>query len=62
MNAMLEINAVYSIQLCSGEVRLWKYLGEGKGGRVWWNDQDSGTIFNEESILYAWQILEKQVA
>ncbi len=53
-----EINVVYSIRLCSGEFRLWKYLGAGGGQRVWWNDLSTGAVFNEDSIMYAWDIVE----
>lgn len=53
----LEINRIYVIRLCSGEITRWRYLGEGAGERVWWTDVTTGTIFNEGSILYAWQIV-----
>ena len=52
-----EINRIYSIRLCSGEMRAWKYLGEGSGKRIWWCDSSTGIVFNEESILYAWEVV-----
>jgi hypothetical protein len=59
LNQGLELNGIYTIQLCSGELRFWKYLGVGSGNRVWWYDIDTGANFNEESILYAWTIHAK---
>lgn len=32
MESSVLVNHVYSIKLCSGEIRLWKHLGEGSGG------------------------------
>lgn len=29
----------------------------GNGGRVWWLDEDTGITFNEDSLLYAWNIV-----
>lgn len=57
MDKPIVINHTYSIRLCSGETRAWKYLGEGAGGRVWWCDISTGVVFNEASILYAWEML-----
>lgn len=53
----LRLNHIYTIELCSGEKRLWKYLGLGDGESSWWQDMESEVIFNESSILYAWKIL-----
>lgn len=55
---VLRVNDIYPVKLCSGEVRRWKYLGQGAGERIWWCDVTTGSIFNEESILYTWEILE----
>ncbi|BBU68876.1 hypothetical protein [Fluviibacter phosphoraccumulans] len=58
MDLALLVNHTYSIELCSGEKRIWRYLGEGAGGKVWWSDCTTGTIFNEDSILYAWTVTD----
>lgn len=59
MDCSMLVNRIYSIKLCSGEVRTWKYLGEGSGGRVWWCDSATGSVFHEDSILYAWEIIDE---
>ena len=51
-----QINVVYAIRLCSGELRLWKHLGIGEGQRIWWSDISTGSVFNEDTLLYAWVI------
>ncbi len=38
---------------------MWRYLGVGEGGRVWWCDSSTGIVFNEESILYAWEVVSE---
>ncbi len=58
MDIELLVNHVYSIELCSGEKRRWKYLGEDDSGKVWWTDQDTGAVFNEESIMYVWTVFD----
>ena len=57
MNPSLTVNNIYSIRICSGEQKVWRYLGVGEGGRVWWCDSSTGIVFNEESILYAWEVV-----
>ncbi len=57
MESSVLVNHVYSIKLCSGEIRLWKHLGEGSGGRIWWCDSSTASVFHEDSILYAWEII-----
>lgn len=49
-------NAVYAIELCSGEVRYWQYLGSDSRRLVWWLDTETKQEFNEASIMYAWSI------
>lgn len=53
----LEINQAYSIALCSGEIRQWRYLGVGPMEDVWWMDTATGQVFNESGIMYAWSLL-----
>ncbi|MGV0949875.1 MAG: hypothetical protein ACOYB3_04335 [Azonexus sp.] len=52
----LIVNAVYAIELCSGEVRYWRYLGPDSRRLVWWLDTETKQEFNEASIMYAWSI------
>lgn len=47
---------IYRIELCSGEIRRWRYLGIDAQSQVWWCDLDTGQQFNESSLMYAWQI------
>lgn len=57
----LEPNRVYLIELCSGEQRQWKYLGQScEGKQSWWRDEESGVEFNEANLMYAWQILRQK--
>ncbi len=49
-------NDVYNIELCSGEIRRWRYLGPDASEQVWWRDMETGLEFNESSLMYAWQI------
>ena len=50
-------NVVYAIRLFSGEFRYWKYLGESGGDRRWWQDMSTDAVFNEDRIMYAWEII-----
>lgn len=52
----LTVNAVYTIELCSGELRQWQYLGQDSRRLVWWKDLETGQEFNESSLMYAWNI------
>ncbi len=52
----LVVNAVYAIELCSGEVRYWQYLGSDSRRLFWWLDTETKQEFNEVSIMYAWSI------
>lgn len=52
----LTVNAVYSIELCSGELRQWQYLGLDSRRLVWWKDVETKQEFNESSLMYAWSI------
>jgi hypothetical protein len=47
---------VYAIELCSGEVRYWQYLGSDSRRLIWWLDTETKQEFNEASIMYAWSI------
>ena len=55
----LDINTVYTIELCSGELRQWKYLGQDSRRLVWWMDLETGQEFNESSLMYAWSVKER---
>jgi hypothetical protein len=55
----LETNAIYTIELCSGAVQQWKYLGQDSRGLVWWMDVETRQEFNEASLMYAWSVKEK---
>ena len=57
----LDINTVYTIELCSGELRQWKYLGQDSRRLVWWMDLETGQEFNESSLMYAWSVKERGV-
>ena len=50
-------NSVYAIRLCSGECRYWKYLGLSGGDRHWWQDMSTDAVFNEDRIMYEWEII-----
>lgn len=51
------LNAIYDIELCSGEQRIWRYLGEDLRRTIWWEDMESGLEFSEGSLMYAWRII-----
>lgn len=52
-----QTNAIYRIELCSGEQRRWRCLPPRPGETArWWRDMDSGREFSEASLLYAWRI------
>ena len=53
-------DATYLIELCSGEQRLWRYLGPDSRSAIWWKDLENGREFNEASLMYAWKIVAKQ--
>ncbi len=54
----LVVNAVYTIELCSGELRQWTYLGLDSRRLVWWMDRETRQEFNESSLMYAWRIVD----
>jgi len=54
-----ETDAVYLIELCSGEQRRWRYLGPDARGAIWWRDLETGREFSESSLMYAWSIVER---
>ena len=56
----LVVNAVYVIELCSGELRYWQYLGADSRRLFWWLDTETKQEFNEASIMYAWSIKGRQ--
>lgn len=50
----------YLIELCSGELRRWRYLGPDARSQIWWRDVESGLEFSESSLMYAWQIIRRE--
>ncbi len=53
----LKMNAVYEVELCSGERRRWQYLGGDGSSALWWRDLETAREFNEASVMYAWKIV-----
>jgi PAS domain S-box-containing protein len=47
---------IYVIELCSGEFRRWHHLGPGGQSQAWWRDIETGLVFSENSVMYAWRI------
>lgn len=47
----------YLIELCSGELRRWRYLGSDAQARNWWRDCETGREFSEDSVMYSWRIV-----
>ena len=58
----LTVNSVYTIELCSGEIRQWQYLGPDSRRQVWWMDVETGQEFNEASLMYAWSVTGRSEA
>lgn len=54
-----EADATYLVELCSGEQRRWRYLGQDTRGAVWWRDLETQREFSESSLMYAWSIVER---
>lgn len=57
MTAELAAGRIYEIELCSGERRLWHYVGDDARGVRWWRDCESGVEFSESSLMYAWSVI-----
>ena len=55
MNDLI-VDAIYEIQLCSGELRYWRYLGLDSRNQAWWLDIETKQEFNESSLMYSWSI------
>lgn len=55
----LEPDDIYEIELCSGEHRRWRYLGPDSLASSWWRDEETGSEFNEASLMYAWRIVRR---
>lgn len=53
----LVINKIYEIELCSGEIRHWQYLGTDSRRLVWWMDVETKTEFHEGALMYSWSIV-----
>ena len=54
-----EVDITYLIELCSGEQRRWRFLGQDRQGVTWWRDLETSLEFNEGSLMYAWSIVER---
>ncbi len=53
-------DAIYLVELCSGERRHWRCLAARPGEVArWWRDLDSGREFAESGLMYAWRILAR---
>lgn len=52
----LIVNAVYEIELCSGETQQWKYLGADSRRLVWWLNTETKQEFNEASLMTDWTV------
>lgn len=50
-------DALYLIELCSGETQRWRYRGPDARGQIWWQDVESDREFSETSLMYAWKII-----
>ncbi|HQZ01550.1 MAG TPA: hypothetical protein PKW99_02765 [Thauera sp.] len=53
----LELDRVYSIRLCSGELRQWRFEGRDARDFAWWRDVETGASFSETGLMYAWEIV-----
>ncbi len=53
-------DAIYLIELCSGECRRWRYRGPDARSQIWWRDLETGREFNETSVMYSWSIVGKE--
>ena len=56
----MKSQAIFRIELCSGEIRRWRYLGADARSQIWWRDLESGREFNESSLMYAWRVLDEE--
>jgi hypothetical protein len=55
----LELYGRYRVLLCNGECPLWEYLGTDSRTVAWWQDASTGRVFSEDSVTYAWQLVER---
>lgn len=53
----LRIGETYLVRFCSGECCDWVFLGTDSRSVAWWQGVASGRIFNEGSVMYAWEVL-----
>lgn len=55
-----QADAIYLVELCSGERRRWRCLVTGAGEAVRrWRDLESGREFTERELMYAWQLVAR---
>ena len=52
-----QVDRVYVIELCSGELRRWSFLGLDRRETTWWRDEETGRTFSEASLMYVWKIV-----
>ncbi|WP_169201771.1 hypothetical protein [Aromatoleum bremense] len=52
-----QVDRVYVIELCSGELRRWSFLGLDRRETAWWRDEETGRTFSEASLMYVWKIV-----
>jgi len=55
----LKIGTTVYVELCSGELRRWRYLGSIAPLQAGWHDEESGLVFSESSLLYAWRVVRE---
>lgn len=55
-----EPNGIYLIELCSGEIRRWRFCGVDSRSQIWWCDLETGREFSETSVMYSWEIVRKE--
>lgn len=56
----LQPGRIYVVELCSGELRRWRYLGTDRRELAWWRDEESGREFSEASLMYVWAIVAEE--
>jgi len=55
-----QADAIYLVELCSGERRRWRCLAARAGeAERWWCDLESGHEFAERELMYAWRLLAR---
>ncbi|MBL8436791.1 MAG: hypothetical protein JNM61_01195 [Zoogloeaceae bacterium] len=55
----LKLGQAYLVELCSGELRRWRFLGADERGSVSWLDMETGRVFSESQVMYAWHVVDR---